>query len=91
MELFLDVCEYGAEAMVKMCKILLGVVVILKVHEVYGKREVRPALLVNGEEKIRTYKLGRGNVWHNMGSITLLSLIFQIQVMGFSFYRLRRS
>ena len=34
MELFLDVCEYGAEAMVKMGKILLGVVVILKVHEV---------------------------------------------------------
>jgi len=54
MELFLDVDEYGAEAMVKMCKILLGVVVILKVHEVYGKREVRPALLVNDEEKIRT-------------------------------------
>ena len=54
MELFLDVCEYGAKAMVKMGKILLGVVVILKVHEVYGKREVRPALLVNGEEKIRS-------------------------------------
>jgi len=54
MELFLDVCEYGAEAMVKVGKILLGVMVILKVHEVYGKREVRPALLVDGEEKIRT-------------------------------------
>jgi len=54
MELFLDVCEYGAEAMVKMGKILLGVVVILKVHEVYGKREVQPTLLVNGEEKIRS-------------------------------------
>ena len=54
MELFLDVCEYGVEAMVKVGKILLGVVVILKVHEMYGKREVRPALLVNGEEKIRT-------------------------------------
>ena len=53
-ELFLDVCEYGAEAMMKVGKILLGVVVILKVHEVYGKREVRPALFVNGEEKIRT-------------------------------------
>jgi len=50
----LDVCEYGAEVMVKMGKILLGVVVILKVHEVYGKREVRLALLVNGEEKIRS-------------------------------------
>jgi len=54
MELFLDVCEYGAKAMVKMGKILIRVVVILKVHEVYGKREVRPALLVNGEEKIRS-------------------------------------
>jgi len=54
MELFLDVCEYGAEVMMKMGKILLGVVVILKVHEVYGKREVRPALLVNGEDKIRS-------------------------------------
>ena len=54
MELFLDVWEYGAEAMVKVGKILLGVVVILKVHEMYGKREVRPALLVNGEEKIWT-------------------------------------
>ena len=54
MELFLDVCEYGAEAMVKMGKMLLGVVVILKVHEVYGKRKVRPALLVNAEVKIRT-------------------------------------
>jgi len=28
--------------------------VTLKVHEVYGKREVRPALLVDGEEKIRS-------------------------------------
>jgi len=50
----LVVCEYGAEAMVKVGKILLGVVVILKVHEMYGKREVRSALLVNGEDKIRT-------------------------------------
>ena len=54
MELLLDVWEYGVEAMVKVGKILLGVVVILKVHEMYGKREVLPALLVNGEEKIRT-------------------------------------
>ena len=44
MELSLDVCEYGAEAMVKMGKILLGVVVILKVHDEYGRRKVRPAL-----------------------------------------------
>ena len=51
-ELFLDVCEYGAEAMVKVGKVLLGVVVTLKVHEVFGKREVRPSLLVDGEEKI---------------------------------------
>jgi len=29
---------------IEMCKILLGVMVILKVHDVYGKREVRPAL-----------------------------------------------
>jgi len=48
MELFLDICEYGAEAMVKVGKVLLGVVVTLKVHEVYEKREVRPALLVDG-------------------------------------------
>ena len=54
MELFLDVCEYGAEAMVKVGKVLLGVVVTLKVHEMYGKREVRLALLVNGEEKIKS-------------------------------------
>ena len=54
MELFLDVCEYDAKAMVKVGKILLGVVVVLKVHEMYGNREVRPALLVNGEDKIRT-------------------------------------
>jgi len=27
-----------------MCKILLGVVVILKVHDEYGRREVPPAL-----------------------------------------------
>ena len=39
--------------MVKVGKVLLGVVVTLKVHEVYGKREVRPAPLVDGEEKIR--------------------------------------
>jgi len=32
-----------------MDKVLLGVVVTLKVHELYGKREVRPTLLVNGE------------------------------------------
>ena len=54
MEFFLDVVKNGAKAMVKVGKILLGVMVILKVHEVYGKREVRLALLVNGEEKIRT-------------------------------------
>ena len=50
--------------MVKVGKVLLGVVVTLKVHEVYGKREVRPAPLVDGEEKIRSWKLGKGNVWH---------------------------
>ena len=40
--------------MVKMGKDLLGVVVSLKVHVLYGKREVRPAPLVDGEEKIRS-------------------------------------
>ena len=40
--------------MVKVGKVLLGVVVTLKVHEVYGKRKVRPTLLVDGEEKIRS-------------------------------------
>jgi len=44
MKLFLDVCEYGAEAMVKVGKVLLGIVVTLKVYEEYGRREVRPAL-----------------------------------------------
>jgi len=29
---------------IDMCKILLGVVVILKVHDEYGRREVRSAL-----------------------------------------------
>ena len=29
---------------IEMCKIFLGAMVILKVHDVYGKREVRPAL-----------------------------------------------
>jgi len=29
---------------IEMCKILLGVMVILKVHDVYGRRKVRPAL-----------------------------------------------
>ena len=38
----------------EMDKVLLGGVVTLKVHEMYGNREVRPALLVNGEDKIRT-------------------------------------
>jgi len=40
--------------MVKVGKVLLGVVVTLKVHEVYEKREVRPTPLVDGEEKIRS-------------------------------------
>ena len=54
MELFLDVVKMVRKLWIEMGKILLGVVVILKVHEVYGKREVRPALLVNGEDKIRS-------------------------------------
>ena len=45
--------ELVRKLMVKVGKVLLGVVVTLKVHEVYGKREVRPAPLVDGEEKIR--------------------------------------
>jgi len=36
----------GAEAMYEMGKVLLGVVVTLKVHEEYGRREVRLAHLV---------------------------------------------
>jgi len=54
MELFLDVDEYGAEANGESGKDLLGVMVSLKVHVLYGKREVRPAPLVDGEEKIRS-------------------------------------
>ena len=44
MELFLDVVKMVRKLWIEMGKILLGVVVILKVHDEYGRREVRPAL-----------------------------------------------
>jgi len=44
-ELFLDVwLKMVRKLMYVMGKVLLGVVVTLKVHEEYGRREVRPAL-----------------------------------------------
>ena len=44
MELFLDVVKMVRKLWIEMGKIVLGVVVILKVHDEYGRREVRPAL-----------------------------------------------
>jgi len=45
MELFLDVGEKWCGSLwMQWGKVLLGVVVTLKVHEEYGRREVRPAL-----------------------------------------------
>jgi len=45
MELFLDVfVNMVRKLWFEMGKVLLGVVVTLKVHEEYGRREVRPAL-----------------------------------------------
>ena len=44
MELFLDVVKMVRKLWIEMGKILLGVVVILKVHDEYGRKEVRPAL-----------------------------------------------
>jgi len=46
--------ELVRKLMVKVGKVLLRVVMTLKVHEVCGKREVRPAPLLDGEEKIRS-------------------------------------
>jgi len=44
MELFLDVVKLVRNLWIEMGKILIGVVLILKVHDEYGRREVRPAL-----------------------------------------------
>jgi len=45
MELFSELCEKWVRKLwMVMCKILLGAMVILKVHDVYGNREVQPVL-----------------------------------------------
>ena len=63
-----------------MCKIFLGAMVILKVHDMYGSREVWPALW-----KVRKM------MKHNVGNITLLTIILTIQGVGSPFYRLKRT
>ena len=50
MELFSESWSRVRKLWIEMCKILLGAMVILKVHDVYGKREVRPAQVDDEDE-----------------------------------------